>query len=504
MINVGLQWFNRILSVVSRVVLARLLLPDIFGWFAIGTGLIGFVGTFGNFGLDYAIIQKGKDATDDDYNVGMTLRLLITASLFGVSFAVAGPWASLFPKFPFGPVLETTQVLAFIYLITPWSFVPGTRLTQELRYRAIAIPSLIGQIANAVISIGLAFAGFGVWSLVVGLMVSQVLSVAAFIALRGARFRLMLRGNIARPLVAYSQHLVSASLLTFLITNIDNFAVGRLLGDTALGLYTVAYGFGYLPVSLLSSPAGGALFPSLTRIQNDLSALRDAYLESFSYTVVLMVPAALGISILAPEIVRILLPPPYDPAWPPMLILGFYGLGRGLVDFSSSLFAAVGKPRIIAWQNLYILILSVILLYPLTAGLPPLTAPLGYGINGTSIAMTIPVLLVALVSLRQSARTIGVRLADFTDRLWGPMMAAETMAVVVFCLKLVLYGVLPERIVIPLIGASVSYVTVALLAGLAFGIAVYFALLSLLDPEVYEGVRHHIGLVIGGLPYLSR
>src|SRR5512137_1368315 len=76
-IYVALQWFNRILGVVTKVILARLLLPDIFGIFAIGTSLIGFVGTFGSFGLDYAIIQKGEAATDDDYDVGMSLRIVI-------------------------------------------------------------------------------------------------------------------------------------------------------------------------------------------------------------------------------------------------------------------------------------------------------------------------------------------------------------------------------------------------------------------------------------------
>ena len=500
-IYVGLQWFNRILGVVTKVILVRLLFPSDFAVFAIATGLIGFIGTFGNFGLDYAIIQKGADADEDDYNVGMTMRIVIAVALFGASFLIANPWAGLFPKFDAVTVTVTTQVLAILYLVTPWSFVPQTHLTQELRYRSIAIPNLAAQLSNAVLSIGLAFLGFGVWSLIYGLLVSQVIAVAGYIVLRGGRFRLMFRRAVARPLVSYARHLVSASLLTFLITNIDNFAVGRILGPDPLGYYAVAYGFGYLPVSLLSSPAGSALFPSLTRIQKDIGALREAYLESFSYAVVLIVPAAIGISILSPEIVHILLGPTWIPATLPLLILGFYGLGRGLVDFSSSLFAAVGTPKVIALQNLYILILSLILIYPLTAGVPPYIPP---GINGTSVAMTVPVLIVAVLSLRQSARTLHGRLADFADRLWGPLLAAETMGVLVFGLRMLMYTLLPARILVPLLDVSVSESTIVLLAGILFGLAMYFAILKYVDPKVYEGVKHHIGLAIGGLPYLSQ
>ena len=494
-IYVGLQWFNRILGVVSKVVLVRFLFPEDFGVYAIAAGLIGFVGTFGSFGLDYAIIQKGADTTEEDYNVGMSLRLLIAAGLFVVSFTVSGPWATLFPRFDASTVTITTEVLALVYLVTPWYFVPSTHLTQELRYRAIAIPNLVGQVSNAVVSIGLAVAGFGVWALIYGLIVSQVITAAGYIVLRGGRFRFRFRASVARPLVGYARHLIMASLLTFLITNVDNFAVGRILGPDPLGYYAVAYGFGYLPVSLLSTPTGSALFPSLTRIQKDEGALRDAYLESFSYAVVLIIPAAIGISILAPEIVRILLGPAWLPAVLPLLVLGFYGLGRGLVDFSSSLFSAVGTPRTIALQNFYILVLSLGLLWPLTVW---------YGIWGTSVAMTVPVLIVAVVSLRQSAKTLQGRLADFADRLWGPLVAAETMGVFVYALRTAMYAVLPVRIGIPLLGASVSEATIVLLVGIATGIALYFGILKYADPKVYQGVKHHIGLAVGGLPYLSR
>ncbi len=486
-IYVGLQWFNRILAVVTKVILARLLLPDIFGIFAIGTSLIGFVGTFGAFGLDYAIIQKGEAATDEDYDVGMSLRIVIALGLFAVSLAVAGPWASLFPKFPGLIVTQTTQFLALLYIATPWSFMASTRLTKELRYRAIAVPSLVSQISNALLSVALAFAGYGVWSLVYALVVSSTLATVAYLIIRGGRFRLRFRRAVARPLVGYARHLVAASLLAFLITNIDNLAVGRILGDTALGLYAVAYGFGYLPVSLLSTPAGSALFPSLTRIQSRVDALRDAYLESFSYAAILILPAGVGISLMASEIVHILLGPGWEFAAAPLQILGFYGIGRALVDFSSSLFAANGTPRIIARQNLYILILSIIPLWPLTVF---------YNISGTALSMTVPVLIVAVLSLRQSAKTAQAHFKDFAARLKGPLVATAGMGAFLYAFRLGLYTVMPSRVNIPLISGGVSEVTIVLLAGVPLGIAVYFLVLRFADRDAYDGVMRHVRMVL--------
>jgi O-antigen/teichoic acid export membrane protein len=480
MILVGLQWFYRILGVLTKVFLARLLFPDDFGIFALATGLIGFVGTIGNFGLDYAIVQKGDRATEADYDVGMTLRLLISAALFLASFAIAGPWAGLFGT----PVVApATRALSIMYLVIPWSFVPATRLTSELRQRSIAIPNLSAQLANAIVSVALAILGYGVWALVYGTMLGQAIAVVGFSAVRRWRFRPSLDGDVARSLLGYARYIVSASFLAFLMTNVDNFSVGYLLGSTPLGFYAVAYGFGSLPAFLLSGPAVSALFPSLAKIQERSDSLRGGYLESFSYAAAIIAPTSIGIAVMAPEIVNILLGPIWAPATLVLLILAFYGLGRALVDFSGSLFAAIGKPRVIAELNLYILIASVILLFPLT---------LRYGIAGTAVSMTIPVVIVAVVSIFRSARTLQGRPREFYARLWGPLVAAEAMGAAVFGFRFGMYLLLPPRVVIPLLNADVSESTVVLLLGVVFGILVYFALLRAIDPETSGGLWRHV------------
>ena len=485
LILVGLQWFNRLIGLVTKVFLVRLLFPDDFGIFALATGLIGFVGTFGNFGLDYAIIQKGDRATAEDYDVAMSMRILISLVLFISSIAIAGPWGSLFGE----PLLSpATQVLAIAYLVIPWSFVPSTRLTTELRYKAIAIPNLTGQLMNAFASVSLAFIGFGIWSLVYGLMLGQVVSTIAFSVLHPWKFRFSLRKHEATPLLRYATPIMITSVILFLIANVDDFTVGFFLGSTALGFYAVAVGFGTLPTTFLSGPAGSALFPTLVKIQERIESLRGGYLDGFSYTAAIVAPACIGMAVIAPEIVNILLGPIWAPATLPLLVLAFYGLARALIDFSSSLFSAVGRPRVIAELNLYVLIGSLVPLLPLT---------FAFGIAGTAVSMTIPMIIVAGLSIVKSAQVLKGTTRQFLSRLWGPIIAAETMGVLVFGLRIWLYTLLPDRIVFPFFGLSVHAATVVLLFGLLFGVFVYFALLRVLDGRTFEGLRHHLLLGLG-------
>ncbi len=483
LILVSLQWFYRVLGVLTKVFLARLLFPDDFGVFALATGLIGFVGTIGNFGLDYAIIQKGDRATQEDYDVAMSLRLVISAGLFAASFVIAWPWAALFGV---GVVAPTTQALAVMYLVLPWSFVPATRLTAELRQRAIAVPNVAGQIANSVASVLLAFTGFGVWALVFGQMLGQAIGTAGFTLVRPWRFRLTFDARVAAPLLSYAKHILSASVLAFLITNIDNLTVGYLLGSTALGYYAVAYGFGSLPAFLLSGPAATALFPSLAKVQERPESLRGGYLESFSYAAAIIAPTGVGLAMMAPEVVNILLGPVWAPATMTLLILSFYGIGRGLVDFSSSLFAAVGKPRVIAELNLWILIGSVALLVPLTLKL---------SIAGAALAMTVPVAVMTAVSISRASQILQARPREFYARLWGPLLAAEAMGALVYGLRLWLYSVLPPRVGLPF-GVDASESTIVLVAGVFLGMLAYFALLRAIDRETFGGLARHLRMAV--------
>lgn len=484
-ISVGLQWFNRIIAILSKVVLARLLFPTDFGIFALATGLIGFLNTFGNLGLDYAIIQKGDAATDEDYDVGMSLRLLIAVGLFVASVAIAGPWADLFHSTLVAP---TSQILALGYLALPWSFVPATRLTQDLRYRTIAIPNLIGQTANAVIGIGLAFAGFGVWALIYALLLSQILTTAMFSAVRSWRFRFSLKAGTARPLLSFSSYIIVASILGFLITNIDNFTVAFFWGAGPLGVYSLAYGFGTIPSQLMSGPAGAALFPSLTKIKGDREMLRQGYLESFGLVMGVIAPTAIGLAVVAPEVVSILLGPVWLGAQIPLIVLAFYGLARAPIDFSSSIFAAVGRPRVIAELNLYILLLSLPPLFILTYL---------YNIAGAAVAMTVPVGIVCLVTVYRSAQVVDARPHAFLRAAAGPLIAAEAMGVLVYAVRLVLYVVLPTRIVLPWLGTNISEVTIVLVIVVGVGAAVYFSLLRFVDRHLYHNLVRNALLVVG-------
>ncbi len=482
-ILVGLQWLSRFFAFITKIVLARLLFPQDFGIFALATGLVGFVSVFGNFGLDYALIQRGDTAKDIDYDVAMSLRLVISGALFIASLVLAIPWSGLFGE-PL--VMPATQVLAVLYLISPWSFVPSTRLSAKLDYRALILPNVLGQSTNALVSIGLALAGFRVWSLIIGAICSQAAWGISVTLARPWRFRFRLDWAVAKPVLSYSRHLVVVSVLGFLVTNVDNFTVGYFLGTGALGFYAVAYSL-CLVSTLISGSTASALFPSLSKIQGDPERLRRGYMESFGYAVATVAPAATGLALVAPELVLVLLGPLWGPSIVPLAILAFYGFARGLTDFSSSLFAAIGRPRTISDINVIVLLGSVGLLVPLT---------LLYGTAGTAVAMTIPVALALAFSLRWSANALGIRVRNLLSGLRGSILAAGVMGLVVYTMKVGLQWTVPASVMIPLALWHVSAAVITLIATIPVGAAVYLLVLRRVDRVLFSGLRAQLLLVL--------
>jgi PST family polysaccharide transporter/lipopolysaccharide exporter len=175
----------------------------------------------------------------------------------------------------------------------------------------------------------------------------------------------------------------------------------------------------------------------------------------------------------------------------PLIILSFYGLNRALVDFSSSLFAAVGRPRIIAVLSLYTLVGSLILLFPLT---------LTFGISGTAVAMTIPVVAVAVISIVQSARVLRADLRTFVKRLRSPLIAAAIMGASLVLLRIASYAIVPDRVTLPFIARGDTAAALVLAVMAPAGLVIYLALLWVFDPSAFRGLWRHARMILWSRP----
>ena len=156
------QFGNQLIGFFVSLVLARILLPEEFGLI----GMIVVVVAIGNAllegGLTKSLIQD-KESNQEDYSTVFYFQLFSSIIVYIVVFILAPFIAEFYEK---EVLINIIRVYSLSLIITSFSAIQLARLTKLMDFKTqtlIAIPAtLIGGIAG----IFMAYAGYGVWSLV--------------------------------------------------------------------------------------------------------------------------------------------------------------------------------------------------------------------------------------------------------------------------------------------------------------------------------------------------
>ncbi|RCV66041.1 polysaccharide transporter, PST family, partial [Methanophagales archaeon] len=412
----GIAWVTlstiliRIFNFVTKIVLARLLDPADFGLLAIGLLAINTMGLFRDLGFGAALIYKKDDPNHTAANTAFILLPVAATILFALAY-LSAPYVAVF--FNTAAVEPIIRILALTFIISSFGTVPAMLLEKELEFKKKVIPEVVPVAGYACVAIGLAVHGYGVWSLVYGQITSAVLMAVLIWVVSSWRPRFSFDIEVAKGLFGYGKHILGASVAIFLITNIDNAIVGRMLGMEALGLYTMAYTISNLPATQITHLVGRVMFPTYSKLQDDRDALRRAYQKTLKYVSMLSIPAALGIFILAPDFVSVLLGEKWMPAVPALQVLCVFGMMRSIAATFGPIFQATGNPKILRDIALLKLVLLLILIFPLTDT---------YGILGTALATTLPAFLTVSLQMWQVARIINQKIYSVFRVLLIPLM----------------------------------------------------------------------------------
>jgi PST family polysaccharide transporter len=194
------------------------------------------------------------------------------------------------------------------------------------------------------ISIGLALSGFGVLSLVYGMLTHAALRSVLFWLSSPHHLKPIIAMTEMKGLVGFGAGLTASRFLNFAALNGDYFIAGRLLGAEALGLYSRAFYIMRVPTTLISSTLHSVLFPAFSQIQNDRPRLLRGYLTAVMITSALTMPVMVTLAIIAPEMIRLFFGEAWTGTVKPLQLLCPVGV-LGLYTLSDALLKATGQLR---------------------------------------------------------------------------------------------------------------------------------------------------------------
>lgn len=278
---------------VVGIVLARLLSPEEYGLIGIVTIFTSVMLGVVDSGFSNALIRK-KDATNEDYNTLFIFNLAVSVMMFGLLFAGA-PWIAKFFDRP--QLVELVRVMGLILILQALSIVQNTILTKKIDFKTKTKASVISAVASGAIGIGMAFAGFGVWSLVAQQLSRQLIYTILLWILNKWWPKLKVNAESLKYMWGFGWKLLVSGLLDNIWKEIYQLIVGKFYSPSSLGQYTRSKQYASLFSSNITSIIQRVTYPVLAEIQNETERMVSGYRRIIKIT--MFVTAILMISMAA-------------------------------------------------------------------------------------------------------------------------------------------------------------------------------------------------------------
>lgn len=341
----SLAWgSNRFVVFLLTLVLARLLVPEDFGVVVAGMTVITLLEVGLDLGVGSAVIYERDDGIDDRVRSAFGLNLLTSGAVTVLCIAAAPAVARFF-----GVTDVALFRLLFCYpLLRGAGQVHDALLKRDLRFKQRMVVDVSRAATRVVVSIPLALAGFGAWSIVWGLLAAEAVGTAANWSLVRLRPRFRIDRETASSLLRFGLALVAARAVGTLQANADYLVVGNRLGLEALGYYSVAYRLPELLLANLYWVFTSVAFPVYARARRvGLAALRATALRALMLLSLFGFSVGTGLAIVARDAVLVLFSERWAPATAPMVLISLGIAAMAVAPACGDVAPAIGRPGLL-------------------------------------------------------------------------------------------------------------------------------------------------------------
>lgn len=304
------------------LVLANILTPEEYGIMAMVTIFIAVSNSIVDSGFSNALIRK-INIRSVDYNTVFYFNLIVSIFLYLILY-VSAPAISVFFKEPV--LVDVMRVIGWILIINALAIIPRTIFVRNINFKAQTKVSLIASVSSGVIGIGMALAGWGVWSLV-GQQLSRQLLNTVFLWIF-CRWRPLWEFSTQsfKELFGFGSKLLASGLIDTIYRDIYYLIIGRFYSAADLGQYTRASQFNTIFSSNLTSVVQRVSYPVLSSIQNEPERLLGAYRRVIKTTMLITFACMLGLAAVAKPLIVILIGEKWLPAVYFLQIICFSGM----------------------------------------------------------------------------------------------------------------------------------------------------------------------------------
>ena len=349
------------IQMLQLAVLGRLLGPSEFGMMAIMMVVVGLANSIADFGLTNYLLQidcLSRALFRRLVMLSATLSLLLWGLIALISPIVANYYdmPTLSYALPWFGLVTVVTTIAQLYTAV---------LQRNFKFQPIAIIEITSAGVGITISVLLAINGFGLWALAVGqlgmiFLKAAISLVAALPLINKFPAEIVQKTNHALRFGAFQ---IGERALNFASVNLDKLIIGKLLGDQALGIYSVAFQLILRPILVINPIFNRVAMPIFAKIKHDNLRLTRGYIEMLRAICFVTFPIYLVLCISAPAIINLLLGDKWEGASTITSILAFLGFLFAAGNPIGVLVVAKGRVDLALYFNAVVAFMNLLACY---------------------------------------------------------------------------------------------------------------------------------------------
>ena len=346
------------ISFISNLILARLLMPSDFGCIGMLYVFIAISGVFISGGLGSALIQK-QNIYPVDYTTVFYWNLTISILFYFILY-FAAPIIANFYSMPL--LRDVLRVQGLSLIIQSFSIVQSTQLQKQLRFRELTISNIVSSLLGIVFAIVLAFGGYGIWSLVASTIVSSLMSVILLWKMSSWRPTWEFSFKSLSILFNFGGLMLLSSLIETIYTNLQSLVIGKWYSAKDLGFFTQAQKLQEVPTNALSSIVNEVSFPVFSEIQHDKALLLNGLRKNISAITYLNFPLMVLLVVVSEPLILLLYGNKWESSIPYFQILCVSSMIYTLNTLNTNVIKSLGRSKIFFFVQLVKRLIGVLLI----------------------------------------------------------------------------------------------------------------------------------------------
>ncbi len=285
------------------LIMARLLSPADYGIVGMLVIFLAISQSFIDSGFSNALIRK-QNRTEADFSTVFYFNIGVGVFFYLVLFFTA----PLIAKFYNIPLLTpVTRAISVNLIFNSLSIVPRAKFTINIDFKTQAKASAIAAIASGIVGIGMAYKGFGVWSMVAQAVINNgINTIMLWFYSRWIPAKVFSITSF-KEMFSYGSKLLVAGLIDTIYRNLYSLIIGKKFTASDLGYYTRADQFAQFLSANLTGILGRVTFPILSSIQDNEAQLKSVYRKYLRLSAFVIFPLMMGLAALSEPLVNVLL-----------------------------------------------------------------------------------------------------------------------------------------------------------------------------------------------------